>query len=482
MLIRITSANPNLSWCVNKNPETCKDKPFEKPLRKGKVYSWFPAPDAYSLLFLDAEVETSFTGGTGGEFEYLDLTRYSAPQTALAMISEVLKEPLKNRAEADVPSSTTIRLNIIAGVKELEMAIDSLSCNGVIITKTSLLSAATHGSPYFDFVCPVDVIVTATTLHAALNALCTLLLFQCIKDQDCDLGWNRALLLKYADILVRAQAPAMSRQRFITSLAQDRETSTLLADRLAMPGVVYAYGRTNVQRADAILDVLRGGYVGKVSSVVDLGCGEGYNLQKLVASKGYTSAVAVDRCEESWGPRTKAVLEKAEVTYVQAEITPEWVTENLSLLEGRDVLMAEFLEHNPLAVATSVLSQVLQSEARTVVCTVPNRGFNKYYHGMAEGAVRHPEHEWEPNLLEWQAFLMKALDGIDRTLHTYDVGTVIQGQPVSFMAVFSPAGEASVPTRSLKPSQCLFKAPPGDVPATTAQTCSPAPALMSVTP
>ena len=91
-ILTVSSTNPNLSYIISKNPATilAEKKPFERDLRKGRVYGWFPKPDntMFRLMFQDSPVDNSF--GPNSDFEYLDVSRYSNPYIPIGMIKAAL--------------------------------------------------------------------------------------------------------------------------------------------------------------------------------------------------------------------------------------------------------------------------------------------------------------------------------------------------------------------------------------------------------
>jgi small RNA 2'-O-methyltransferase len=146
------------------------------------------------------------------------------------------------------------------------------------------------------------------------------------------------------------------------------------------------------ERLDAVVDALtRSG----ARSVLDLGCGSGSLLRRLVRVGSYERILGVDGsvtalelsrrllAEEPGAAGTARVKEGSIL-----EPEPEW-----SAFEA--VALVETIEHVPpeqlSRLEHGVFAHVRPS---AVVITTPNREFNIHF-GLAEGEVRHPDHRFE---------------------------------------------------------------------------------------
>ena len=145
------------------------------------------------------------------------------------------------------------------------------------------------------------------------------------------------------------------------------------------------------ERLDAVLDVLRGA---GVRSVLDLGCGSGALLARLVEDERFARIVGVDASAEA--------LATAERRLGAAGAEGRWELRHGSFLDPAPELaglgaavLVEALEH----VAPGELSRVERAvfgvlRPALVVLTTPNRDYNVRY-GLAEGELRHPDHRFE---------------------------------------------------------------------------------------
>lgn len=139
------------------------------------------------------------------------------------------------------------------------------------------------------------------------------------------------------------------------------------------------------------------------TSVVDLGCGEGRLLRKLLPHKKINKIVGVDVCVRSLEIAARRMkLDESSFSSL-AESDPR-----IRLLHGaltyRDQRLANFdaaalvevIEHIDLERLPS-LEQVVFGEMhyQTVIVTTPNREYNAMFEGMAEESMRHGDHRFE---------------------------------------------------------------------------------------
>ena len=158
-------------------------------------------------------------------------------------------------------------------------------------------------------------------------------------------------------------------------------------------------------RLEAVTSVLR---EHGAARVLDLGCGEGRLLQRLLRIDQFREVVGMDVSARS--------LEIAAQRLKLAEL-PERQRERIRLLHGaltyRDARLAgydaaaavEVIEHlDPDRLAA--FERVLFEFARpaTAVITTPNREYNANFPGLAAGALRHPDHRFEWTRAEFAAW------------------------------------------------------------------------------
>lgn len=156
------------------------------------------------------------------------------------------------------------------------------------------------------------------------------------------------------------------------------------------------------ERLDAVLEQL---LTGGAETVLDLGCGSGALLERLVREPGLRRIVGVDP--------SRLALAAAEERLVAADGTRD---ERLSLRQGSvtaldedlagfdAAALVETIEHlEPARLSAMERALFARLAPGRVVMTTPNREYNTVY-GLAAGEHRHPHHrfEWDrPKFERW---------------------------------------------------------------------------------
>ncbi|MFN3655930.1 MAG: methyltransferase [Pseudolabrys sp.] len=131
-------------------------------------------------------------------------------------------------------------------------------------------------------------------------------------------------------------------------------------------------------------------------TLLDLGCGEGELLTRLVSEPRIERIVGVDMCRHAL-IRLRARLDAlAEEDMAQVELVHGSMTDGGAALTGFDcAILIETIEHiDPDRL--SVLERALFAEMRptTIVITTPNAEFNPLL-GVPSHRFRHPDHRFE---------------------------------------------------------------------------------------
>ncbi len=183
-----------------------------------------------------------------------------------------------------------------------------------------------------------------------------------------------------------------------------------------------------------------------VTSVLDLGCGEGKLLQRLVKQRGLTRLLGVDpsvaaleraarrlRLDRAGDAlRQRVALQMGSVTYGDRR----W--------SGFDAAtLVEVIEHvDPPRLPTLALSLFGGAAPDLVLITTPNREYNALFEGMAADALRHRDHRFEWTRAEFAAWCLPVAADHGYSVDFVPIGPMDEthGAP-SQMAVFKRAGE-----------------------------------------
>jgi 3' terminal RNA ribose 2'-O-methyltransferase Hen1 len=203
---------------------------------------------------------------------------------------------------------------------------------------------------------------------------------------------------------------------------EDEAEEAAEAPRAAREAALEAPIRLHDVRLDTVVALLR---ERGVSSVADLGCGEGKLLSRLLKEKWAARIFGVEasaRNLESAAKRLKVGLpggpREGRLTLLHGALTyrdRRWA-------EAEAAALVEVVEHlDPDRLPA--LERVVFGEARprAVVVTTPNADYNVLFPGLAPGAFRHPDHRFE-----WsrEQFCAWAKDIEDRFGYTAEFGEV----------------------------------------------------------
>lgn len=204
-------------------------------------------------------------------------------------------------------------------------------------------------------------------------------------------------------------------------LSDDAETEE--TDKTAQEEAVERPLRLWERRLAAVLDVLR---EKNARSIADLGCGEGKLVRELIQDRSFERILGMD---VSWRS-----LERAE-RRMRPDRMPEARLEQVQLVQGsllyRDkrlegfdaAVLAEVVEHlDPPRLEALERTLFRYAQPKTVVMTTPNAEYNVRFEGMAEGAMRHPDHRFEWTRSEFQSWASRVASASGYAVRFLPVG------------------------------------------------------------
>jgi 3' terminal RNA ribose 2'-O-methyltransferase Hen1 len=196
--------------------------------------------------------------------------------------------------------------------------------------------------------------------------------------------------------------------------------------------------RLHEQRLNAVTEVLK---AAGARRVVDLGCGSGKLLKRLMAERQFTEILGLDISILDLEKAARRLRlerlderQRARITLAQGALTYRD-----QRIEGFDAAaLVEVIEHIDLDRLDSVERVVFAfAKPQMVVVTTPNAEFNTKFKGMKPGEFRHVDHRFEWTRAEFAAWADKVAAG-----YAYDVRLEPLGEvdpafgPPSQMAVF----------------------------------------------
>jgi 3' terminal RNA ribose 2'-O-methyltransferase Hen1 len=253
--------------------------------------------------------------------------------------------------------------------------------------------------------------------------------------------WIVSRYLKYDRSLANQALASLTENRFESET--DAAVETEASPTSSSPPDAGKQIRLNDQRLDAVEQQLD---ACGASSVIDLGCGEGKLLRRLLKKWQFREIVGVDVCVAS--------LEIAAKRLRLREL-PAFQSERVKLLHGslmyRDrrfdgfdaAAVVEVIEHlDPPRL--SAFEQVVFKHARpnTIVLTTPNSDYNVMWPSLPAGKFRHPDHRFEWSRNEFRTWAQHIADTYGYTFEILPVGEEDPsvGSPTQ-MAVFRIAAE-----------------------------------------
>ena len=197
--------------------------------------------------------------------------------------------------------------------------------------------------------------------------------------------------------------------------------------------------RLGEQRIQAVLAMLRD--VG-ASKVLDLGCGEGRLISRLLEESTIRSITGLDVSQRA--------LEKAR-RRLRLDKLPTKRRDRVTLLHGSLTYTDKRLTGHDAAVAMEVIEHIDSTrldafeesvfgtaKPNTVMITTPNSEYNALFDGLSAGAYRHRDHRFEWTREEFRDWSGQVADRRKCDVRFQDIGPVhhVHGAPTQ-MAVFT---------------------------------------------
>jgi 3' terminal RNA ribose 2'-O-methyltransferase Hen1 len=192
------------------------------------------------------------------------------------------------------------------------------------------------------------------------------------------------------------------------------------------------------RRQDAVMDV-----VAEVSptTVVDLGCGQGSLLRRLLPVQGIDRVVGTDVSDSALATAARR-LHVDRMTERQADRLSLYLSSLMYVderLEGMDLaILMEVVEHiDPLRLPEAMASVFGSMRPRHVVVTTPNIEYNVRYPSVYPSGFRHVDHRFEWTRAEFAEWVGSIGDSYGYAAEIRPVGDVdeVVGPPTQ-MAVF----------------------------------------------
>lgn len=177
-------------------------------------------------------------------------------------------------------------------------------------------------------------------------------------------------------------------------------------------------------------------------SVLDLGCGEGKLLKKLIRMKSVKRLIGLDVSISSlervkrtigWDRLSEPIQEKLQL--VHGSLT--YRDQNLEGFEvGVLIEVIEHLDESRLGAMKKILFGITRPQR--IILTTPNREYNILFEGLEQGRMRHSDHRFEWTRAEFREWCSAVCEEFGYSVSIEELGPVndTHGAP-SQLAVFS---------------------------------------------
>jgi 3' terminal RNA ribose 2'-O-methyltransferase Hen1 len=427
MLLTITYEGPNatdLGYLLHKNP----DRPQTFDLAYGKAHVFYPEASetrCIAALLLDIDpVELAKTrkggGGAGGLFDYVNDRPYVASSFMSSAIMRVFSSAISGKCN-ERPELTEQKLSLTAGLAMLPARGDKEIVRSLF--EPLGYDVQTDGfpldsrfpewgdSPYYSITLKANV-----KLSELLQHLCVLIpaidaqKHYWVGEDEIDKliklgnGWL-ARHPKAEQITMRY----LKRRRRLVNMAIERLMEDQADETVDEPEEENPPSEKklslNSQRMDAVLEALKNA---NARRVIDLGCGDGNLLTRLVKDRFFEHIAGSDvshRSLEKAHDKLKmdwmSDMQKERIVLFQGSLT--YRDKRFSGYDGAAVVeVIEHLDQGRLASFEKVVFK--HASPPVVVVTTPNREYNAKYENLLDNEFRHKDHRFEWTRAEFEAW------------------------------------------------------------------------------
>jgi 3' terminal RNA ribose 2'-O-methyltransferase Hen1 len=425
MILTLTTTHhpaTDLGYLLHKHPE--KHQAFSLPF--GTAHVFYPEANAErctAALVLDVDPIALVrgwrgSGGGGGRLEqYVNDRPYAASSFLSVAIRRVFGSALAGRSEsraelADMPIHMAARLTPLRCRGGIDLARTLFEPLGYTVAGTRVAESA-----YWDVTLSgtTQVSKLLTHLYVLIPVLDDQKHYWVAEDEIEKLlrhgeGWlpshpARDLItrryLKYQKRLTRL---ALERLETVDDSLADAEDPAD-ASEVAEGASPAPKQRLHDQRLDRVAEALK---ASGATSVLDLGCGSGKLLGRLLKARQFTRICGVDASSRE--------LEIAAERLHLGEMAPSQ-RQRITLLHGaltyRDRRLAGFdaaaivevIEHiDPPRLSAFADAVFGATHPKTIILTTPNAEYNARYEALGEGELRHADHRFEWTRAEFAAW------------------------------------------------------------------------------
>jgi SAM-dependent methyltransferase len=370
MIIKVNSSNSNLSYILNKNPNSGF---LIRDCRKGFIVGKYVNPLTYVAVFEEGVGQDSFEK-EGNYLVYRGYCSAESALTALTTLFDCIKKDSNNKYE-EGPSLNTI----------------TIECLDVDVKHLSIFNTENFNITHYLVADNCNLVQLNVTNNGSLIDLLrytSLILFmQLVKDNVSYLTLDQVNV--YANIINKNDSiPFIVRHRF-RGILEDNMSKKVVPLLNNDPIKLSNIGRNEQQRFAFVST-----HIKYRNSVLDIGCGPGKYIKVTKATK----YIGVD-IDENVLAKAKS---KAEYLNVEASFYSNWNIALEQLTEPTTVLLIEFIEHIEKNIAIQLIKDLYaNSNVKQILISTPNKDFNKYFN-IGPNDVRYEDHLYEFTELDFK--------------------------------------------------------------------------------
>lgn len=382
MIIEVNSSNPNMSYILNKNPNSGF---LVKSCRQGFVVGKYVTPLTYVAMFEEGIAQDSFEK----EGNYLVYRGYCSAEAALTVLTSLfdcIKKDSNNKYE-EGPSLNTI----------------TIKCLDIDVKHLSIFNTDDFNITYYPLADNCNLVQLNVTNNGSLidvlRYTCLILFMQLVKDNVSYLTLDQVNV--YANIIQKNDnIPFIVRHRF-RGILEDNMSKKIVPllnnDSIKLSNI----GRNEQQRFAFVST-----HIKYRNSVLDIGCGPGKYIKVTKATK----YIGVD-IDENVLAKAKS---KAEYLGVEASFYTNYELALEQLTEPTTVLLIEVVEHLLHEEALDLIYTcfdmlydnagcIKNPNVKQILISTPNKDFNKYFN-LGPNDVRYEDHLYEFTQKEFESF------------------------------------------------------------------------------
>jgi 3' terminal RNA ribose 2'-O-methyltransferase Hen1 len=466
MLITISTTHQpatDLGFLLHKNPNRLQT--FE--LSFGKAHIFYPIASSErctAVLLLDIDPVSLVRGGEGKGFrvksvdQYVNDRPYVASSFMSVAIAQTMKEALGGRSRE--------KPELAEAALPLEVSIPVLPCRGggealvrkifeplgyeVQADRLSLDSRFPEwgDSPYFSVVLKNTLRLSELLSH--LYVLIPVLdndkhYYVSIDEVEKLIQKGEAWLSSHPqkDLIVFRY---LKRSRWLVNQALDRlvdedtiDTDEIEEGHAEQEAKLEEKISLNEQRMETVVRMLRDS---GAKTVLDLGCGEGKLLRRLLGEMSFEKIVGMDvsyrsleKAQDKLGFERMSDKQRQRIELLHGSLM--YRDKRLSGFDAAAVVeVIEHLDYPRLHALERVLFEF--AKPKTVVVTTPNREYNVLFENLPVGKFRHADHRFEWTRQEFETWAQAMADRYDYSVRFAPIGPEdpVHGAPTQ-MGVFT---------------------------------------------